>query len=1065
MKLNQLKRICLLSLLFVLSLCAGCTNEFYLSEKEAVAYQRVFLTDSSANLTFDNLTGRTIDIQFSNSSGTPRISSTNLLAEMRRTELANLETGPSAVSLDRLRAELEAQIDHWINGRLELYTGNNNDDVRLTQLSSVSIRFLNNPGFTYRPETQSIAFDGRVTVTINGTIEVNAVNGIVDFFLGIFGSSVNGTYPLTVVINDLQLSGEANISSPFADAGRIRFQLIPKLNGTIETMENGTSVPGAIRDGVRNLLSSNLSSRVDEIFYQKYDYFALSQMRLTQTTPSLLEVNYRPRSHWAWISPETANPLLHVVVRAADGKLYYGRRGTSGWSNFAAVPFPSPTPQAITNDPALFHSGNNQLELAAVAQNYALVYSHLRDDSWGNFQTFNPGGSSPPTGYRGKPAVVASAPGQVEIIVADGNGNLRHLRRVNGIWLAPALVPLSAYVSFCPAPYRDPVALHVGNKIVVIFVDAQKRPRAIAFDLETSLWGQATSLGDRTISYAPAAAVSGDGRIDVVYVASTGAGATYHRTLDVTTNNFVTGIANTGITSGPEANLGGTLNATPALVASGYKQLELIGRGSDNKIRHNHFVNALAPFTIDGQVVNPGWQGWTGPYVDNVSQSPATTEGQVTDFAAVATRTGKTELVTQAYSFTKLHLFYNNFESARHSLAPWKTVHWRGYENVNTQTFAGRPAIASVDRNFAMTFVSRGPGSGPTTSYTQMADYNAADFVSSVDPIVRTSANPIDPIILSSGNGFVDRIVMGKDNKLHHDRSFNNGAGTPYTPTVPSGVTLTRTAAVSYGNGLIELVALGNNGRLYHWRFRNSAWSNPTALGNSIVSEPALLHVGAGQLELLAVDADYRLLRWRFTNNAWTGSTVISGDFRISNQMFGQTSVSSWGDGTVDVVVVNADTRALYQRRIGPGDETCTGFGCPAPRVFNLIGGKVYDTPVLTAFSPSKLNVLTMGQSLSWYSSWSGLQTFQPIVFPPLRDPLLAWSNFTYMGGTEMVISNAAHTGRNNFAAIAIHLDGRVYINRYTDGRWTGFQPIIGQTSSMVLTLPVILPSLATHGG
>lgn len=984
---------------------------------------------------------------------------------MRRTELADLETGSSSISLDRLRAELEAQIDHWINGRLELYTSNNNDDVRLTQLGSVNIRFLSNPGFTYRPETQSIAFDGRVTITINGTIEVNAVNGIVDFFLGIFGSSVNGTYPLTVVINDLQLSGEANIFSPFADAGRIRFRLIPRVNGTIDTLENGTSVPGAIRDGVRNLLRGNLSSRVDEIFYQKYDYFALSQMRLTQTTPSLLEVNYRPRTHQAWLGPETANPLLHVVVRTADGKLYHGRKGTGGWSSFSALPFPSPTPQAITNDPALFHSGNNQLEMAAVTQNYALVYSHLRDDVWGNFQTFNPGGTSPSTGYRGKPAVVASAPGQVEIIAADGNGNLRHLRRINGIWLTPALVPLSAFAGTFPAPYRDPVALHVGNKIVVIFVDAQKRPRAIAFDLETSLWGQATSLTQTTISYAPAAAVSGDGRIDVVYVGSTGAGATYHCTLGISTNNFVTGIATTGIAIGPEANLGSTLNATPVLVASGYKQLELIGRGSDNKIRHNHFVNALAPFTIDGQTVNPGWQGWTGPYIDNVSQALVTTQGQVTDFAAAATRTGKTELVTQAYSFTKLHLFYNNYESARYSLAPWKTVHWRGYENVNSQTFAGRPALASVDRNFALTFVSSGLGNGPTTSFAQMADYNAAEFVGTVDPIVRTSANPIDPIILSSGHGFVDRIVMGKDNKLHHDRSFNNGAGTPYTLTVPTGVTLTRTSAVSHGSGLIELVALGNNGRLYHWRFRNSAWSNSTTLGTGIVSKPALLHIGAGQLELLAVDADYRLLRWRFTNNAWTNAITISSNFRISNQMFGQTSVSSWGDGTVDVVVVNADTRALYQRRIGPGDEICAGFGCPAPRVFNLIGGKVYDTPVLTAFSSTKLNVLTFGQNLSWYSSWSSLQTFQPIVIPPLRDPLLAWSSFEYMGGTEMIVSGAAHTGRNNFAIVTIHFDGRVYINRNTNGRWTGFQPIVGQTPSMILTSPVILPSLATHGG
>jgi len=1063
-KQNQLQKFCLSFLLFALSLCAGgCTDEFYLSEKEAGAYQSVFATQSSANLTFDNLTGRVIDIQFDNSTGTPRIISTNLLTEMRRTELANLETGSSAVSLDRLRPELETQIDHWINGRLELYKSVNNDNVRLTQLSSVSVRFLNNPTFTYRPETQSIAFSGRVTITINSTIEVNALSSIVDFFLGIFGSSINGTYPLSVIINDLQLTGEASILSPFADAGRIRFGLTPQRNGTIDVLENGTSVPSQIRDGVRDLLSMNLSSRVDEIFCQQYDYFALSPIRLSQTTPGRLEVDYRVRTDW--LGPETARPLLHIVARSSDGKLYHARKNIGGWSDYTAIPFPSPTPQSINNDPTIFHSGNGQLELAAVTQSYALVYSHLRDDSWGNFHTLNPGGFSPSTGYRGKPAVVASAPGQVEIIVADGNGNLRHIRRINGIWLIPAIVPLSAFASNFPAPYRDPVAVHVGNKIVLIFVDAQNRPRAIAFDLETSLWGQPASLNTQTtITYQPAAVASGDSRVDVVYVGTTG--TPYHRVLDVPTANFVAGVGTTGISIvGAETNLGGVLNATPMLVASGYKQLELIGRANDNRIRHKHYVNALASFTVDGFTVNPGWQGWSGGLTDNLYGVNPATDGRVSEFAASATRTGKVELVARAYTtyiYTSSSIFQNEYEGNRYGHAPWKTVHWRGYDNAGTQTFLGRPALATVDRNFEVTFVGNSVNS-PTTHFSQIAENNSAGFIASTTPIVRTSYIPVDPIILSSGPGIVDRIVLADDNKPRHDRFFNDGTGRPYTLTVPSGVVLTQMAATSYGNGLIELVALGNDGRLYHWRYRNSVWSNPTSLGNGITSAPALLHIGAGQLELFAIDTDFRFLRWRFTNNAWTSSIAVSSNFRINNQMFGQTVASSWGDGTVDVVVVNADTGALYQRRIGPGDEICTGFGCSTPRDFILVGGKVYDTPVLTAFSAIKLNVLSMGQNLAWYSNWSSLQPLQPV--PPPRDPWLAWSGFEYIGGSEMVVGGAVHTGRNNFAAVAIHFDGRIYMNRYSNGRWTGFRQIVGQTPGMILRTPVILPSLASHGG
>ncbi len=41
--------------------------------------------------------------------------------------------------------------------------------------------------------------------------------------------------------------------------------------------------------------------------------------------------------------------------------------------------------------------------------------------------------------------MVATAPGQVEIVVKDGNGMLWHLRRVNGSWLPPSTVPLNGY--------------------------------------------------------------------------------------------------------------------------------------------------------------------------------------------------------------------------------------------------------------------------------------------------------------------------------------------------------------------------------------------------------------------------------------------------------------------------------------------------------------------------------------------------------------------------------------------------------------------------------------------
>lgn len=96
MKLRFWQRLVLPSILVLNLLGAtGCDDNFYLSEKEVAAYNSVLLSQAAANLHFDNLQGRAIDLTFDNSTGTPRLQSTNLLAEMRRTEMANLETGPA----------------------------------------------------------------------------------------------------------------------------------------------------------------------------------------------------------------------------------------------------------------------------------------------------------------------------------------------------------------------------------------------------------------------------------------------------------------------------------------------------------------------------------------------------------------------------------------------------------------------------------------------------------------------------------------------------------------------------------------------------------------------------------------------------------------------------------------------------------------------------------------------------------------------------------------------------------------------------------------------------------
>jgi hypothetical protein len=1044
----------------------GCDDDFYLSEKEVAAYNSIFASEATLNLHFDNLQGRAINLTFDNSTGTPRVQSTNLLAEMRLTEMAQLESGPAAVSLARLSAELEAQIGNWIEGKLELYTsGAANDRVRLTRLDDVGVVFISNPTFTYHPERQTIAFDGRLQLVTNGVIEVNAVNWLINIF-----TNINGTYPLQVMIPNLRLQGEASVYSPYANAGRIRFQLIPEILTPVQVLENGVSIPNRVKQGIAQVLTHNLSARVDEVFTQEYDHFALPQIRLTSQNPSRLEVFYRSKADW--LGPDAARPQMHLVTRALDGKLYHARKSNSGWSSYAAVPFPSPSPTPyppIYNDPTLVHSGNNQLELAATNQSGDLIYAHYRDDEWGNTRIVRPNTAyNPAISYRGKPAVAASAPGQAEIVVAGSDGSLWHHRRINGIWLSPARLPLNPSATLAP-PYRDPTAVHVGNKIVVVFADSQNRLTAIAFDLETSLWGQPTWVpSPTTIVYAPAAVASGESRVDVVYVKS--GGGVFHRVLGISPTNFVPNVANTGIAfSGAETSIGGaTVNATPVLTCSTYKQPELIVRGTDNLLRHNHFVNALAPYTVDGRVVNPGWQGWT-LLNDNFFTSDPKTDGRVSEFAAAGTRTGKTELTARGYTIyanSPRLIFHNEYESGRYGrvATPWKAVHWRGWEATGEQAFLGRPALVAVDRNFQMAHIGNRAGFGSTVHVERLAETNATYLLGSTS-VVGAASPVVDPITLSTGPGMFDTIALRADGKPEHTRHYSHGASLAVTLPIPAGVTLIALSAATYGAGYVELAARGGDNRIYHWRYRNGVWSQPAAIANQIISAPILMSAGAGGLELLAVDYDYHLFRWRFVNNAWQPRLSIAHDFRINNALFNSSSASSWGDGTVDLMVVGLDTQNLYHRRIGPGDETCTQpfpLPCPAPRVFSNLGGRIMDDPVLTAFSPTRLNALTM-QGLRWHSIWANKHPNQLFAPPAPPDPRLLWSPFEYIGGDEMVVGGAAHTGRNNFVAVSIR-DGRFYINRNVDGRWTGFQPIIGQNPEQILRVPIFLPAVAAHG-
>ncbi|MEP7074548.1 MAG: hypothetical protein ABI878_01955 [Acidobacteriota bacterium] len=1040
----------------------GCTDDFYLSEKETAAYTSVLTTQSVTTTTFDNLQGRTIDMQFDNSTDSPRLVGSNLLAEMRRTEMAQLETSQSAVDLSRLSGELEKQIDHWIEGRLELYRGAGTEQARLNRLDSVSVLFLNDPAFSYDSQRQTIAFDVSLQITINGEIEVTAL----DWFLDIF-FDINGTYPLTVSMDNLRLQGEVNLQSPFADAGRIEFKLRPQVVGQIRVSDRGISLPQQVRDGVADLLRNNLSSRVDEVFEQSYSWFALPAITLTPGANSHLEVAYRAKADW--LGPDAASPLLHIVTRASDGKLYHARRIDDQWTSYSAVVFPTPGPSPsstplprIDNEPALIHSGSNQLELAATDAAGNLVYAHYREDAWGNTNVIKPNtGFNPAISYKGKPAIASSAPGQVEIVVVGSDGQLWHLRRINGAWQIPSRVPqINAPTT---APYRDPVAVNVGNKVVVVYADAANRLRGVDLDLETGVWGAAQLITPSSIKFVPAAVTVSESQVEVAYVKADG--TLWRNTLSVSAFNLAAGASGSTISVPVEKPIGGlTPGGSPVLVCSTYKQPELLVPNTSGKLRYNRFVNALGSYAVDGVTVQPGWQGWIDILETNFFTGSIKTDGNALSYSTAGTRTGKTEVIARAKYFTKQHIFFNEYESGRYAkaTAPWKTVGWRGWEATGGFNAVGTPAIAAVDRNFQTAHIGNRQGFGPTVHWARLAQTNATFYLGST-VATRTTGPLADPVVLSAGIGMFDTITIAANGKPSHIRNFSDGSGMINTLTTPAGVTLSSLSAFSYGNGLVELVASATNNNVYHWRYRNGTWSAPVLIATGVISAPILIYKGVGQFEMLGVDVDYRLFRSRFLGNMWQPRLLVPGTFRINELAFGPQAAATWGDGVIDIAILNKDTKALNYRRIGPGDEVCSGFGCPAARVFSNLGGSNLETPVMSAFGPTSLNILTM-QGLRWYSKASRASTFHIITFPPQPDPAMTWSGFEYIGGEEMVVSGAANTGRKNFAAVGIR-EGRVLVNRFVDGHWTGFQQVIGQKDEQIILTPTILPAISAMGG
>ena len=1038
-KTRKCAPLCILIVTVAMSVI-GCSRGFYLSESEVNAYRENLRSAAVASNALAPLQGKRVEIHFDSSGPTPHISRTNLLDVLRSTQLVILEQLFHQIHLERLSTQIEQELDRWIQDRLQVLQ-QGESGVRLKSLDLVTMTFLTAPTFSYDAAGQSIAIDVRVKLVVSGAINVNVASGVGGFIATLFGSNPNGDYRLSLQMDDYHVPIQFTLSQPFADAGRISMHLAPQ-PGAVTVTGNA---PDDVRNGIKQVLTTRLSGVVDESRSLAYDNFSLTGLSLvnrqasgsTNTEAQLLST-YLARPH-------RAPPILDVVVRGQYQRLYHARKQSGVWSDFAIVPIPG----FVNSDPALVASDDDKLELAAVSDHGLLLHVAWRDGRWGveDYGSLAVDPSSPNKQFaQARPAIVATAPGQVEVFAVATDGALYHARRISGAW-NPVEKVNGALVS-AQAPLRDPVAVVGGNQVAVFYVDARNRLFSAVYSTASQQWGNGEEITTQGVQFAPAAASCGDGRIDLVHIGQNQ--AMFHLVLNFSSDRLSLG-------HGSETSLGRAFNAGPALTCSGYQQLELVARGQDNHIQHNHLVAVTGPQgPVDGRTVRPGWQGWNdasdrffGTILFGQLDSP---------LALASTRTGDVELLARASGASPKNLFETTYDSSRYAVSAWKAVHWRGFQQVGSAGFLGAPSLAVSDQQLELGVVGvQGKLWNSTFADDNMARFSS--FPGSTVQFIDASGNTflVDPVVVSSGPGCVEFFYKSQGGGIQDIRMLN---GFPVPSELPgSNAVRSVFAVVAYGNGQIELVGVAADHSIMHWRRVNGAWQDPVTISTFALSAPVLAYVGDGQLDMLAVGGDQRLRRWRFVNDGWTNEYRVPSDFNVSAVAFGPSAASSWGDGTLDLVVVEAQTGKMFHARTQParvnGDINL---------VFNQVGGKTIDTPTLVALEPYRVGIFAAGTDNFFYENWSRSDSSRSWTLHDIEVARnLVWPGFRPLTSAQVLSGNAAKLSSSGLAILATESStGRVFYNRLVHGVWSGFTPIAAQPQE-IQQRPSFRPVVAVH--
>lgn len=1018
----------LFSILALITLTAGCGRSFYVSESDAAAYRVNLQTATAANNLMSSFQGKIITLQFDSSGARPRLVTSNIRDLLRSIpNLFILDTVFREISLDRLAQQLEQQTDSWIGDRLYVLQQMGGHGVKLERLDRVTVQVLSAPTFSYDAARQTIAFQGKAKVFLSGRIQVNVALNAGDVVGSWFGSDPNHEFDITLTVNDYDLPGQLQFSNPYVDAARVRLLLSPHpgpitVSGASDDVDNG----------IARVMSGQLASPVDASGVLTYDNFGLADVRILPAQhESQLTARYLP-------APHLTAPVVDLVARQADGRLYHARKLSGTWRSFVPIQLPD----LVGGDPALISSGPGRLELAAVGAQGKLLYATWREGAWRDFVQV----SAPPQQFFRalRPALVATAPGQVDIVLPGGDGALYHARHVNGQWAA--IERVQAAESQAQRPLRDPVAVISGSLMAVVFVDAQNRLFSIVYDTSSETWGTAMQIPGQGVRFAPAAASCGDGRVDVVYVTSSG--GTHHQILNVVP-------ANKAALPASDSDLNQNLTATPALTCSGFQQLELLGRGSNNRLWHNHLVGTTSPQgVVEGRTIHAGWQGWN-TVRDKFFGTTFLGEYVNPGFALASTRTGDVQLLATSKGNGARTLYDDTYDSSRFGRAPWAAVHWRGLQELNLTHIVGAPGLAISDRHAEMAITWSQVVARPVATLesliwsSSLGDNNLPHFVQMPTAEVMPGT---DPVVVSSGPGSVETFYLSPDGRVEDIRVLNGLAVPTELPSL--GTRIGAFSVVAFGNGQIELVGVAQDRTLHQWRRINGQWSDPALVSGTVISAPILVHVGDGQLDLLAVGGDQRIYHWRFLNGAWTDYHQAPSDFNVSAIAFGASAASSWGDGTIDVVVVEAGTGKMFHGRTIPL-QLSMGF--------TAIGGSTFDTPSLVALGPNNLGLLALGTDGFLYENWSqpssgGTWTAEDRRFG--RD--LRWPGFTPLTARKVFSGPIAHAGGDELSILVSDSDARVYLNRRTNQTWSGFSALPGQPTS-VRAAPRFRPIIEVH--